>query len=432
MSSISLLSKRLLTSRRTRVSISLLLGLVSLCIAVVGLARAAQAPGYETPPVLNASTLLPQATCQGKLHRVDDRVRNDGYMNIYTIHSPLGEFRADSTAELLIRINEIYAIAAMDKVDTASEFGSSMLDSGKQTIKGAVNLVTDPLGTVGSALSGVGKMFVRAEEQIVESTPSQSEESRFANLIGYAKAKRDCAMLFHVDPYSSNQALQERLDRLAKANYLGGLTTTAIRAAVPGGVGLAMSAVGTTDFLNKVDVAVPPADMRRANREKLIRMGAGSDLAAMFFNNTVFTPVEQTILVNALDSMQRTENRMAFVSFVLYTNTPDTAFFRQRMAEMYADYHARVERIGRFVPVGQFIAAQTISGKFLLCFPLDYLVWTSPCASVASVLGQAASASSMRGKEMRVSGFVSPRTRQELKKAGFTLVELRQNLLPAR
>src|SRR5262249_14935656 len=68
-------------------------------------------PAYETPAVLSASKLLPPELLSGPHHRVQEQVRNDGYLNIYTIDSKFGQFTAVSTAILRKRVQEINALA---------------------------------------------------------------------------------------------------------------------------------------------------------------------------------------------------------------------------------------------------------------------------------------------------------------------------------
>ncbi|MCH8014604.1 MAG: hypothetical protein IH823_07505, partial [Candidatus Dadabacteria bacterium] len=56
------------------------------------------APTYEQPVILKASEILPPDLVKGPHHQVDERVVNDAYLNIYTIHSEFGDVQATSTA----------------------------------------------------------------------------------------------------------------------------------------------------------------------------------------------------------------------------------------------------------------------------------------------------------------------------------------------
>lgn len=394
-----------------------------LVLAVLGLACAAQAQKFETPPTFTASSLLPRQVLSGPSYRIDDTVTNDGYLNSYMIRSRFGDLPVTSTALLYIRLSEFEAMDKMDQVAAGSAFGSSLADKGKQTVQGAVNLVTDPLNTVSGALSGVGKLFARAQESLVESTPSKYEDNRFQNIIGYSQTKRDYAKQFGVDPYSTNPLLQAKLNQLAEAGYAGSITGTALQALIPGGVGVAVSSVSTSALLESVDLTVPPTDLRRANREALLDAGVSESLARLFIDNDQFTPSQQTFITKAVTSMANTEDKNAFFEFAAGTQDQDVAFFRQRMAQMYASYDRNVARLERFVRLGRFVAAQRQSGELVLCFPLDYLVCTRTNDSIMRALGDTAAGMSARGVELWLTGKASPMTRQLAKSLGWKLHE---------
>ena len=213
---------------------------LTLCLSVLVATTDAAGPETETPPTLSAASLLPKSILSGPNHTVDDVVHNDGYINIYTLHSPKGDLRVESTALLYTRIHELNAAAAMDKVKVGREFGKSVAASGVSTVKGAVNLLVHPIDTLSSAASGVGKAFGRAADSLQEERP-RDDDGAGAELLGYNKAKRDYAKAYGVDPYSRNAVLQASLKRLAGAGFAGGLTGTVAKAAIPGGVGMLVS-----------------------------------------------------------------------------------------------------------------------------------------------------------------------------------------------
>lgn len=361
----------------------------------------------ESPPTLKASAILPKSMLSAPGCRVDETVKNDGYLNTYTLRTPEGELKVVSTALLAARLQECAAIAAMDKVDPAGQFGNAVVQKGKNTVQGAVNLVTSPVKTLGSALSGVGKMFARAEESLVESKSSKYEDNPAAAALGYSRSKREIAKKFGVDPYSTNPFLKERLDRLAGADYAGSLLATGASAAIPGAVGIGVSAAGTGKWLTDMDVAIPPADLRRANRDKLKAMGVPADLAEAFIDNTDLSPVHQTIIVSALTAMPRTANREAFIAFCLPTDSEDLALFRERMAIMFSNFDAKKEHIDRFERVGRFVAGRTANGGLVFCFPLDMLAWTATNAGLGAKLKETLAGRMVKG-DIWLSGKVTP------------------------
>jgi hypothetical protein len=412
------------------------IGLTGLVLCFCLLA-AGPAPGLaagtdtETPPTLSAAALLPAAVLSGPHHTVDEVVHNDGYLNIYTLHSQKGDLRVESTALLMIRIHELNAAAAMDQTNKGKEFGKSVAASGVGTVKGAVNLLVHPVDTLSGAASGVGKAFGRAAASLSEQRP-RDDDGAGAELLGYNRAKREYAKAFGVDPYSRNPILQDSLKRLAGAGFAGGLTGTVAKAAIPGGVGVAVTAVGGTKLLNDIDVSTPPEDLLQRNRERLQAMGVPKDVIELFIENRHFSPTGQSRLVAALDRIPNVMERPVFMRFCVLTDDEDLAFFRERMAELYANINATTDRLERFVAVGKLVAARTAKGGFICAYPLDYLAWTPTMARLAQSLGQAATAAKATTKKLIVSGEVSPLAAAKLRAAGWTVVCLREGLAPAR
>lgn len=397
-----------------------------LIIATLGasLARTAWAApaAYEQPPTFQAARILPAAWLKGPYHKVDPTVRNDGRMNHYTVDSRFGQVTADSTAELRIRIDEMAALAAMQKVDTTQQFTRQLKQGGKDTLTGAKSLVTNPVGTITGAVAGIGKIAERAGDALMGDPPSDAEDSRLENAIGYSSTKRNYAAEFRVDPYSSNPLLQQRLNEIAWWGYSGKIAASAASAAIPGGVGAFVSAAKTSNWLEGIPVQMPPSELRKANRHKLQDMGVSADVSDLFLGNAVYSPVQQTKLVNALMRMNNTADRGQFVKFAVLARDAQVAFFRTRQAEMYANLHTRLKRIERFTPVGTNAAARLEDGTLVFCFPLDYMAWTEANATLAAALDRYVSnQAGPKGKAIYVAGEVSPRAKQGLQDLGWSV-----------
>lgn len=356
---------------------------ISLATALTMVAAgSASAQQYEAPPVLDADTYLPAELLSGPNHRVDRHIINDGYMNHYTIQTKFGTFKARSNFELGVRVNEANALAAMESISGSKQFASSMAKTGGKVVQGAGNLITQPVSTIRGTFSGVGSLFQRAGDSLSEPA-ADTEDSSLKRATGFSTVKRDYARQFGVDVYSTNAVLQDRLDSLANATAMGGLTASAALLFVPGGAGIAVSVSKGTQLMNEADVNRPPSDLRRMNRERLEAMGVDPDMTDLFIRNTVYSPTQQTLLVDALNKMSKTADRGALVKFATQAGSDDVALFRQRQAQMYAAYNAKVTPLERFVSVGTFSAAVTGDGTMVFGVPLDYLVWTEAMANIA-------------------------------------------------
>src|SRR6266498_4753071 len=389
--------------------------------------------GYESVPVLSASKILPPELLAGPNHHVQERVVNDGLLNTYTIDSKFGQFKAVSTALLRERIQEINAMAQMDKLKGTKEYGTAVKESALSAMVAAKDMVFQPVSTLKTAASGVAVAFRRAGDSVFGAKRSDAEDSRFKNLIGFSNYKREYAYDLGVDVYSRNEVLQDRLNEISWVGWASGLTVSAAMAAVPEGAKIAVTAIGTTRLTREIFKNQPPADLRRTNTEKLKSMGIDPSTVEMFINESIFSPREQTILVSALDEMKGVGDRERFVQLAALTNNVDMARFRQRQSEMYAGYHKAVSPLTQLVSVGPVPAARAKDGALVFNYPIDYLVWTDSLARlVANTDNLANQLPGVTRKEMWIIGSLSPKARTEMKRMGWVTFENAETLLVAQ
>jgi hypothetical protein len=103
---------------------------------------------YENADDLSAADILPGDLLKGKHHTVEDRVRNDGYLNYYTIQSDYGEFEAVSTAMLRVRVGEIEALAELDELSQTEVFIKAAADAGVGQLRSLRQFATHPVETI--------------------------------------------------------------------------------------------------------------------------------------------------------------------------------------------------------------------------------------------------------------------------------------------
>ena len=141
----------------------------------------------------------------------------------------------------------------------------------------------------------------------------------------------------------------------------------------------------------------------------------------------------------ALDQMKGVKNRNVFVNFAVLTQDPDVAFFRQRMAQMYAAYHKTVEPIdrcivlGKEVPIRNLGIARTTGGKIIFHAPLDYLVWTELISNIFEAMNRVVDRMPpVNSKELWLAGTVSALARQKIQDAGWVIHDkVEARLLPS-
>ncbi len=199
---------------------------------------------------------------------------------------------------------------------------------------------------------------------------------------------------------------------------------TVAKALIPGGIGLALSVSEGSRLLNDMIAVTPPVDLRMMNRKKMQEMDINSDIIDLFMDNTIFTPRQQTLIVFALEAMKGTKNRGLFLKLAIKTAEEDIAFFRQRMAQMYAGYHREIGKIESFVPLGKFVAARNVKGTLVFNVPLDHMVWTENTAKIFDLIDRQADAlSKNKEKHLWISGTVTPLARKQIIQKGWKLYE---------
>jgi hypothetical protein len=319
----------------------------------------------------------------------------------------------------------------MAKIETSDTVKKSLEESGKKTISGIKNLFSDPQGTLEGAGTGIGRLFGRAKESF-HSDPSQTEDSRAEQLIGFSKSKREIASKLGIDVYSANTVLQEQLERLAWADYAGGLGLSAGLSLIPGGAGLVLSASGAARLLNDQINVTPPSELRLQNRQKLLGLGMNSDTIDLFINNTVFSPRHQTWFVAALEKMKGASNRELFLKVALQAHDRTMALIITQMAMMFAGYHAKIEPVDRFYPIARVLYATDKKGKSLIVLPADHILWSERFANAVSEIKEKTKGNQF---ELWTAGSVSKKAKDHLSKAGWEVhtdvwSKLREKLKP--
>lgn len=375
---------------------------------------------FEKPGVLKASSLLQPAILKGEHYSVDEQVKNDGMFNHYTVTSQFGKFKAASTNSLHILINEIKAIAAMRKVETDDTALASLKQSGENTVTGVQNLINDPQATLEGAAAGVGSLFNRAKETVGKRQVSEAEDSKVEQLIGLSKSKGEVAVKYGVNMYSRNQILQDELNRLAKADYVGGLGIGVATSVVPGAGGFLLATSGTARLLNEVINTTPASELWLQNKNKLLTMGVEEDTAVLFLNNPSFSPAMSTVLVAALESLQGAANRDLYVMVALQASDPDMARVITETAVLTAGYHKNIAPLKQLVAMARLARAEKKDGTIVVVLPTDYIIWSRMAADVATLLGEERK-SPADAAEVWITGDFSPMARSKLEGMGYKL-----------
>ncbi len=399
-------------------------------VAVLGLIVvpfcAASAQNYENPPSYNAAQIRGIKRV-GANYTILTPVRSDGLMRNYVLATPYGELAVAGDAMLHMRLNELRALALLEKVSSSDTFAKSLAQAGLNPIKYTGNLLTNPVGTIKGTFEGIGAMFGRVGAGL--NNAGKSQDNAMASLLGVTSERRQLAAAYGVDPYTDYPPLDAKLKQLSEAAALGGLTVTGALLVVPGAAGIVVSNLSTANKLNNIGIEdlarqYTAAQILDLNRGRLKAMGVSDDLNATILANHHYTPIDMAAMVAALDSMKTVAGRDVFVAQAARANSRSTAFFMRRQAELMAKDYRRQGGYVRLVALGGLPFATTRDGRIVTAAPIDAISWTADTASRFATFTAARKKVSAKSKgELRITGQVTALAKRRLKAQGWSVAE---------
>jgi hypothetical protein len=373
--------------------------------------------GFESPPTLRASDLLPPEVVAGPHHRVVEAVGSDGFVHLYTLASDYGDFDVAGDDLLLERVQEIEALAALDEMSATREFASAAARGLESPFVATWNLIRHPVDTVSGIPSSAWEAIRRTSE-LAGSERGALEESAFREFIGFESRKRELAYRLGVDPYSSNKVLQTHLNRFAWVSYAGEFPFLL----VPFQGDASPEETPPTDALGTPETRLgellrdySPEDLRRLNRIELAVIGIPEPLAR---------DLHETVFVESLTAVEA-RSSAACVEVALTAGSEFDAFFYQRAVELlraYDEHRSSIIRcvaIGSAQPGGFVLGGVSDDGTLVVPELADHLVWTRPTAVFAEELAEdLPSDLGVRRRELLLSGTLSGKARAEFESRG--------------
>lgn len=389
---------------------------------------------HEVASDLSASKILPSDLLRGEHHTIDEQVRNDGYLNYYTIRSDYGEFEATSTAMLRTRVGEINALGELEELSKTEVFVNAAKDAGVKQLKSLQQVATKPVETVKGIPKGIGRMFKRysrqageavdATKEAVASDDEQAgndgdeEEEDDSNkavdltegYLGVDKSQRSWARKLGTDPYSSNEVLQAAIKEVAWAERLGKL-----------GMGFAgVPKIPGADIISDVNEAVwskDPYELRDLNQARLVATGADETLIEEYLDNRRMTPSQKTLLTAAIAELEGVEGRDGILRQALNPESEAEISFFIKSLTVLAWYHRNQNPIASVKTDLAVPAAVMGNGATVLAFAVDHVYWTDSIAQAAA--HYAGLATEGKSREIWLLGTASERSSAELDKLNF-------------
>jgi hypothetical protein len=380
-------------------------------------------PELQTSPViLKASDVLPGNILKGPNYAIDQKIINDGLVNTYTLKTDYGRFKVESTASLMIRINELIALGHMEKLKKTKVFTKAVKKGVVAPLETAKGVVMEPVKTVSGVATGIGRWFSDVGRSVVSSDPHQ--ENVLKTAIGYSAAKRKFAYEYRIDPYTKFEPVQKELGEIGRAAVAGGLTPKLAFGALKKPVSTVLRATGSADTMKKMVRDKSPAELENINEDKLKDMGVHKYIADKFLKNPHYNPQEKTLLVGELYRMSGVKNRKEFIAAASEADEESVARFMRIRAEMMADYNANILPAVKIVTVNGLPFLQRIDKVLVGLFPLDYVTWNERFVRKEMTVSRAIDTLlKVNGKELWISGTFDVSARKALESRGWKVKE---------
>ena len=409
-----------------RISSGLALRALAPLALVVAQTAALPAQTVEQPPSFNAAQ-LPGIKRVGENYTIRTPVKSDGILRVYVLVTPYGDITVQGDEMLRMRINELNALAALEKVSNSESFGKALAEAGLSPLKFAGGLIINPVGTVQNTMSGVGNFFGRLNADM--NNMGKTPDDALSGLLGVTDQRRVLAATYGVDPYTDLKPLAEKLQVLSQAAATGGLVVTGALAVVPGGAGIIVSNLATANKLNDLgleEVArkYTAAQILDINRNLLKKMGVDDELNNKLLSNAYYTPLDMAAMVAALDSMGGVRDRDVFVSRAAAADGRAIAYVLRRTAELMADDYRKHGGYVRFVSLAAFPYVITRDGRIMALLPIDALSWTRDTSvGFTAVSNERRRIAPKARGELRITGTATALAKQRLAAEGWTVLE---------
>jgi hypothetical protein len=359
-------------------------------LAPFAAARAGTQAEWDTQPEIRpADAVVAKDMLCGPHFVLGPSVTTLAWLNRYTVNSDYGPFIAPSDVRLRRLLREIAAIAQLQAMQQTEAFEKAAVEAGKSPFRSARNLIDDPVGTLSAIPEGIGSIFNRASEQLHREGRSRYEDGPARQILAVSGYKREYAAKLGVDVYSSNEALQKELDRLAWASAAGNLTLGAL-SFVTGA--LALQVAGNVRLLEQAQnivAATPPSELSRRNREQLRRMAVPEAIADRFLRNPALSPRHETIIVASMAALDAIAGRARFIEYAGSADTEDAALLFQQMAELIATYNTDVSPVRQIAVRFNLPIVSVSKDTSIALLPVDRLLWTPRSADIAKALAGA-------------------------------------------
>lgn len=396
-------------------------GVLAASSALVAPAFAGGTTAVETVSEVKADQIVGDHST-GSNWTVQSPVHRDGFMHIFSLQTPYGNYQVSGDKLLSERLHELQAVDTLEKMSKSKAFVDAAESAGLAPLRFGRDLVVAPIETTDRLVSGVTNMFDKVDSEIVNH--SASRDSLVESVAGIQKAKRELAFSLGVDPYSEFPPLAEGLEGVAQMMALGDISVSAAYSAIPGGAGIAVSSASTAGTLSQPLRDRSSAEIAGDVRAKLKVIGVTDDQIKMFFANTAYSPADQLAIADALTALDAKDSGV-FIARAATAESVDVAKFQRYRAELMAKENARLGTLASFEAVSGFAVNRDKDGAVVAVFPFDEVVWTEIAAHAFGEMSDDIAKHNAGAKPtFATTAHISPTSLAQLEKLGWRVIKL--------
>jgi hypothetical protein len=419
---------------------------IAVCMLTSVSSPAQKLSAYETVPTRKASEVLPSALIRGEHFTVRDQVGWKDGLHLFTVDSDFGPFEVWGEPMLRVRLREVEALhtlkrtsnAAVGTTAAARQMGKSVVSLGKafahpvktgKALPGGVKRLFKSVKYDVESLSSTGKAVAdeKAQGGPAEGEASQAKKAGIKlgrSLAGVNGSYRSWAEQMGVNPYTTNQALHDELERIAKAEA-GARVGTKIFAPslIPEELKI-VTDVAKTAYHKEWRVII------EENIAALAAMNVTDGTKSRFLDNPHINLTLQTLFIELLEAMTGVGDRAIVIQQASLLQTDAEAAFFAESLMMAQWFHANQAPAARMLGGTLIPVILTTDGRVIAFSASDFEYWTQKTAPIAVEFNQQYQNIS-RKREVWVADNVSPGYVRGVSNLGWSVrSDLRARVLP--
>lgn len=401
--------------------------------------------GFDVPGTMSARDLLPVDLITNEHFTVREEVTWFDGLNQFTVDTEYGSFEIWGEPMLRVRLREFIAWKILNETSGLEAGAEGVGRNALRSVTALLDAFAHPITTIQGVPQGISRLFKqvgRDLENIAEVVTGEKhgespgslnrrggDKASVATeaaerLVGVNKAYRIWAHEVGVNPYSTNPAIREELNRVAKIDaYLGRGTRLLVPDFIKGDlktVAKVSRQIYKDDWHEVVDI----------NKKSLRVMGVDDDLIDGFLNHDFINLSLSTLMVETLNALDGVEGRHFVIDQAILLETEAEAIWFAEsllMAQWFHENEASIEKMlfDTLVPV-----ALTQDGRVIVFSAADLALWTEHDAEVSAGFTENYRKYSDK-REAWIADLASPRFIEGLAGLGWTVRSgLRSSVLP--